>query len=77
MPYVERYRKAHDWVLEGMQTYEVIEFKGVKCTGEKHRRQIDELYDQLVECCLESDIFLPRVKLEKNNTPYLEEEVQP
>ncbi len=46
-------------------------------TDEEHRKQIDDLCEQLVECCLVSDRFLPKVKLKKSNKPYWREEVQP
>ena len=74
---VDRYKKAQDWILKGLDTYEVTKCKDVKCTDEEHRKQIDDLCEQLVECCLVSDRFLPRVKLKKSNKPYWREEVQP
>ncbi len=49
----------------------------MNCDNKDHIQQIDRLSVQLVECCLEADRYLPRVKLKKSNKPYWREEVQP
>ncbi len=49
---MDRHKTAQEWILQVLDTYEVTKCKDVKCTDEEHRKQIDDLCEQLVECCL-------------------------
>ncbi len=44
----DRYKQAQDWILQSLDTYEVTKCKYVKCADEEHRKQIDDLCEQLV-----------------------------
>ena len=49
----------------------------VTCNSHVHKQQIDQWCSQLIDCCLNSDVCLPRVKLKPQNRPRWREDVQP
>ncbi len=66
----EIYRRTLHWTLQGIDIPDVSECSDLNCYNEGHIQQIDRWSGQLVECCLEADRYLPRVKLKKSNKPY-------
>ena len=49
----------------------------VTCNSHVHKQQLDQWCGHLIDCCLNSDVCLPRVKLKPQNRPRWREDVQP
>jgi exonuclease III len=71
------YNQKQDNYLSHMKCYEVAECCNVMCADMKHKVQIDEWFQEMVNCCLLSDVHLPRVSKRKINKPYWKTEVKP
>ena len=71
------YKQKQDRWLSKMKDYQVTECSNVKCCDPAHKTQIDEWFQDMVDCCLLSDQHLPRTAKLKKNKPYWTTEVKP
>ena len=71
------YQQKQDEYLAGATIPEVAVCRDVNCCDVTHKTQIDEWFQDMIDCCLQSDKHLPRIAKQKVNKPYWKSEVQP
>ena len=71
------YQHNQDRLLLNSSIPEVALCTNVNCCDPLHKSQIDEWFQDMVDCCILSDRHLPRIEQRKMNKPYWKAEVKP
>jgi len=74
---VKCYQHRQDQVLSTTPVPGVALCCDVSCSDRTHKLEIDQWFQDLIDCCVQADVLLPRVAHKKINKPYWKSEVKP
>ena len=74
---VKCYQQKQDILLSSVPVPAVAHCCDVSCSKSDHRQEIDQWFQDLIDCCVQADDLLPRIKHKKSNKPYWKSEVKP
>ena len=74
---VKTYQDRQNIAISKVSTPSVAFCENVSCGDQKHELEIDQWFQDLIDCCLYADDLLPRVSKKKINKPYWKTEVKP
>ena len=71
------YRRQLECFAQNVKMPEAAYCDDIMCTNPQHKEQIEIWCHELVECCFNADVHLPRIRMKKIHKPYWKEEVKP